>query len=77
MDVNGEEFSVHYWPGDSHSSMCVRLLASATWKLTAIAGSVEIRIGEDRSGSQRPSSSSSPFSDSTKSVTPLVALEHG
>ncbi|GAA5972004.1 hypothetical protein JCM11641_002452 [Rhodosporidiobolus odoratus] len=21
MDVNGEEFSVHYWPGDSHSGM--------------------------------------------------------
>ncbi|KDE04639.1 hypothetical protein, variant [Microbotryum lychnidis-dioicae p1A1 Lamole] len=21
MDVNGEEFSVHYWPGDSHSAM--------------------------------------------------------
>lgn len=23
MDVNGEEFSVHYWPGDSHSGMYV------------------------------------------------------
>lgn len=21
MEVNGEEFSVHYWPGDSHSGM--------------------------------------------------------